>query len=138
MIKRFLINTTKEHSLLQEIAMTSLRVFVGLSFAFAHGLGKIPPGEQLIAGVTRIGLPAPFAFAWAAALAEFLGGILLALGLLTRPAAFFLALTMLVAAFGAHASDPFRAKELALVYFFVAFVFYSRGAGKYSVDNLIR
>lgn len=98
----------------------------------------MPPPEKLIEGVTALGFPFPLAFAWAASLSEFGGGILLALGFLTRPAAMMLAITMLVAAFGAHLSDPLKVKELALIYFSIALVFATRGEGKWAVDSLIR
>src|SRR5215204_5007135 len=89
-----------------------LRIFAGISIAAAHGIGKIPPGEGLITRARELGFPAPVIFAWAAALSEFLGGILLALGLFTRLAAFFIACTMLVAILGVHAADPYQKKEL--------------------------
>lgn len=59
------------------------------------------------------------------------------IGLATRPAALTLMFTMLVAAFGAHASDPFAKKEMALLYFFIFTVFFAQGGGKYSVDSKI-
>lgn len=134
-MKRLLIQGTDEGSALSELAMTALRVFTGLSMAFAHGLKKLPPPQGLIDGVGAMGFPAPELFAWSAALAEFVGGLLLAAGLLTRPAALSVAFTMLVAAFGAHAADPFQKKELALLYLFVSLIFVVRGAGKWSIDR---
>lgn len=138
MIKRILFKTTQENTLLNEATMTALRVVVGLLMAFLHGMGKIPPGEQLIGGVAGLGFPAPELFAWLAGLAELVGGIFLAVGFLTRPAAFMVAFTMLVAAFGRHAADPVNVKELALLYLFVALIFVARGAGRWSVDRFIK
>lgn len=134
---RRVLATTPERSVPAEVAVTLLRVFVGLSLAFAHGFGKLPPSEGFIGGVGDMGFPAPVVFAWAAALSEFVGGILLAVGFLTRPSAAAIAFTMGVAAFVRHAADPFKAKELALVYFCVALVFLVRGGGRYSVDRLL-
>ena len=71
-------------------------------------------------------------------LAEFLGGILLALGLFTRPAAFLIMSTMTVAAFGAHARDPWETKEKALLYLFVAIFFLLAGGGKFAIDRYFR
>lgn len=136
-MKRFLFGTTAEKALPQELTMTLLRVFAGLSMAFGHGLGKLPPSEQLIAGVTAMGFPLPELFAWAASLSEFAGGILLAVGLLTRPSALFVALTMAVAAFLVHAADPFQKKELALMYFVIALIFVARGASSWSLDRYV-
>lgn len=120
-----------------DFAALILRLFAGLTMAFAHGLGKIPPPEMLVQGLGAMGFPAPEFFAWAAALAEFAGGLLLALGLLTRPAAFFMAFTMAVAAFGAHAADPFQKKEMALLYLVISLFFVIYGAGKFSIDRFI-
>src|SRR3989338_2225058 len=92
-----------------------LRVLRGAAMVY-HGYGKVFGGhmEGMIQGVAGMGFHAPVFFAWAAALSEFAGGILLVLGLFTRPAALFILITMGVAAFVAHANDPFTPKELAL------------------------
>lgn len=122
---------------LDDLALVILRLFIGLTMAFSHGLGKMPPSEQLIAGVEGLGFPAPHIFAWLASLAEFVGGLLLAVGLLTRPSAAFVVITMAVAAFGAHGADPFAKKEMALLYLFSSLFFVLHGAGRWSVDNFI-
>lgn len=106
--------------------------------AFAHGLGKLPPSEQLIGGVTAMGFPLPIVFAWAAALSEFLGGLLIAAGLFTRYAAFFLGFTMVVAVFKVHAADPFNVKEMALLYLSGCTLLFFAGAGKLSIDQMMK
>ncbi len=136
-MKRFLFKVTHESTAANELGLTVLRIFAGLSMALAHGLGKLPPSEPFIAGVGDLGLPLPNFMAWLAALTEFFGGILLCVGFLTRPAAFFLICTMVVAAFGKHINDPFKAKELAITYLVIYLVFVIRGAGKFSVDSLV-
>jgi putative oxidoreductase len=119
-------------------ALTLLRVFAGLSLALAHGLGKMPPSEKFIEGVTNLGFPAPMLFAWSAGLAELAGGMLVAVGLATRPAAVFACFTMLVAAFGAHSADPFQKKELALLYATIMLAFVFVGAGRFGLDAFVR
>lgn len=119
-----------------------LRVVVGLSMALAHGLGKIPPSEGFVGFVGSLGLPAPGLMAWMAGISEFVGGLLLVVGLLTRPAAFFVAGTMAVALFGAHWNDlfgdgSFTNAEPALLFFSVAVMFVLTGAGRYSLDALL-
>ncbi len=138
MLKKLLFKTTPESSMLNEVTLTILRVAAGLLMAGLHGMGKIPPGEQMIGGVGALGFPMPVLFAWAAGLAELLGGIFLAIGFLTRPSAFFLAFTMFVAAFGRHIADPWDVKELSVIYLSIYLIFLSRGAGKFSVDNFIK
>lgn len=116
--------------------LLALRVFAGLALALAHGIGKVPPSEGFVQGVTGMGFPVPVVFAWAGALAESLGGLLLALGLFTRPAAFFILINMLVASFVMQAGDSFLERELALLYAFVAFSYMLSGPGRLSLDWL--
>ncbi len=61
--------------------------------------------------------------------------MLIILGFKTRLAAIPTIITMAVAAFVVHGSDPFGRKELALVYFFAFLVIALTGAGRYSVDR---
>ena len=105
--------------------------------AFAHGVGKIPPSEGFTKGIAEMGFPAPHWFAWAAGLSEFGGGILIALGLMTRPAYFFLGVNMFVAEFIRHAAAPFMLKEKALLFLSLAVFFTLVGAGRYSLDRII-
>ncbi|MDA2920705.1 DoxX family protein [Desulfobacterota bacterium AH_259_B03_O07] len=85
-----------------------------------------------------MGFPQPELFAWAAGCAEFFGGILLMIGLFTRPAAFFILITMIVAVFGQQAADPFSDKELASTYGFIALTFTFIGSGRYGLDSLLK
>lgn len=121
-----------------DLGLLIFRLFVGLTMAFSHGLGKMPPPEPLIAGVEAMGFPVAIAFAWAAGLSEFIGALLLASGLFTRIAASFIGFTMGVAAFVAHGADPFAKKEMALLYLAASVMFIFTGAGKYSLDSIVR
>ena len=112
-----------------------MRLFAGLSMALAHGLGKLPPSERFVEGVAKLGFPAPAFFAWAAGLSEFLGGLLLAIGLFTRPAAAMILITMLVAGLHRHAQDPFKDKEKAFLYAAIALACLGLGAGRASLDH---
>lgn len=103
-----------------------------------HGLGKMPPSERFITRVGEMGMPLPEVAAWVASLSEFGGGLLLALGLLTRPAALFIAGTMGVIAMVAHAGDPFGDREKAVLFAAVALLYLLAGPGRYSLDAWIR
>lgn len=138
MLKQILFGGESGLSFAANAGLTVLRIFTGVSLALAHGFGKLPPGEQLVGGVASLGFPAPALFAWAAALAEFLGGVFLALGLFTRISSFFVAFTMLTAAFGVHLNDPYQKKELALFYLVVALCFMLKGASDWSIDAFLR
>lgn len=135
---RSLLFGSGETSTATDVGLLILRLGVGLPLAFAHGTGKIPPSAGFIEGVSGMGFPAPVLFAWAAGLAELLGGLLLALGLATRPAAFFVACTMAVAFFVRHADDTFADAEKALLFLVGALALLAAGAGKYAVDAVFR
>ena len=112
-----------------------LRVLMGAGIAH-HGFGKVFGGHmgQFASGVAKMGLPLPEVFAWAAALSEFLGGLLIVAGFQTRVAACFVFATMSVAAFLHHAADPLSVKELALAYWAMAGALILIGGGPYSLD----
>ena len=118
-----------------DLAMLLLRLVAGLALALAHGINKLPPTERFVAGVVEMGFPAPTFFAWAAGLAEFAGGLLLALGLFTRPAAFFIVCTMAVATFIRQAGDPFAEREAAVLHGAIALFFLLVGPGRLSLDT---
>jgi putative oxidoreductase len=130
--------------------------FSGLILALFHGLGKVQAlaaGEtRFIEGVANLGFPAPALFAWTAALSELAGGLLVFIGLGTRSAAAFAAITMAVAAFARHRGieqwlaqaglvqmTPERREQLgnpepATVLFLVFLTLVFTGAGRFSLD----
>ena len=78
--------------------MAPLRLAVGLVFLMHGGQKLFVFGVAGVAGFFgNLGIPAPMAAAVVVSLVEFLGGIALVLGFLTRWAALLLAINMLVA-----------------------------------------
>jgi putative oxidoreductase len=88
---------------------------------------------------------------WFGGVIEFFGGLLLLLGLFTRPVAFILSGTMAVAYFQFHAwtamsKDGFSGflwplqnrGELAALYCFVFLFFAVAGGGSWSLDHVLR
>ncbi|MEL6443883.1 MAG: DoxX family protein [Bacteroidota bacterium] len=126
-----------DRSLTTGLGLLVLRLFAGLAMAFAHGLGKVPPPEGFVQTTAELGFPVPVFFAWMAGLSELVGGILLALGLCTRPASFFLVVTMAVAAFGAHGGDPFSGQEKALLFGAVYLCTLITGSGRFGIDHFL-
>jgi putative oxidoreductase len=120
-----------------------LRVVVGIGI-MTHGYPKVfgvtaagaPRMERFIQGVAGMGFPYPMYFAWAAALSELVGGLLLVLGLGARAAGFLVASTMAVALYR-HRTDSFGDMEMALLYFAAALFFVLSGPGRYSLDALL-
>jgi putative oxidoreductase len=120
-----------------DLAWALVRVTTGLSLAGFHGWGKVNGGvDKLVATVARLGFPHPEVFAWCASLAEFAGGLLVAVGLFTRPAAAAAAFTMMVALYN-HRADPFAKAELALLYFAVMAAATLLGSGRFGVDAML-
>jgi putative oxidoreductase len=72
-----------------------------------------------------------------AALSEFVGGFLLILGFLFRPAATLIALTMLVASVSTFREHPhnFAQYSRSIEMFCIMFVFIFVGPGKYSLEG---
>ena len=137
-IRELLFGGTGGGSKLADVGLAVLRVVAGVAMAVNHGAAKIRDPGQIISGAERLGFPAPTFFGWMAAISEFFGGILLALGLATRPAAFLVGCTMFTAAFIAHAKDSFPRREPALLFLSIAVLFLLAGAGRYGVDALLR
>lgn len=119
------------------VGLLVLRVFIGGAL-LTHGWGKMFGGlEQFTGFVASLGVPAPHLMAFLAAFAESFGAILLAVGLLTRPAAFLIVCTMAVAVFGAHKGAAFSVQEAAWLYLVPALFFLLKGAGRWSLDRLV-
>jgi putative oxidoreductase len=83
-----------------------------------------------------------FSLIGVAGILEFFGGLLLLIGLFSRPVAFLLSGQMAVAYFMAHAPQGFwpilNRGELAVIYCFVFLYLFVAGGGSWSVDRLRR
>jgi len=112
--------------------LSVLRIMAALLF-MAHGTVKL-------LGFPDSGRPGPelFSLMGLAGTLELVGGILLVLGLFTRPVAFILSGQMAVAYFMAHAPQNFfpikNGGESAILFCFVFLYLAAAGAGSWSVD----
>jgi putative oxidoreductase len=115
-----------------------LRTVLGMVF-IAHGYLKIAGGiGGFSQSVGRLGFPLPYLFAWAAALAEFLGGICVLVGLFTRHAALAIAAVMGVAVTQVHLREGLiGGYEYPLVLLVVAAAVMLTGAGPLSFDRSV-
>jgi putative oxidoreductase len=120
-----------------DAGLAVLRITAGLLLALLHGIGKVSPQEGFVGWIGGMGFPAPLVFAWLATLAETVGALLIALGLLTRPAAAFVVIHFVVVVFVAHSGDPIGDRELAILFGVIALAFALIGPGRYSIDALI-
>ena len=123
-----------------------LRVGAGVIFA-AHGAQKLfgwfgGYGLEGTAGwMESIGLAPGVLMAAMAGGAEFFGGLLLIVGLLVRPAAFMLAITMLVAIGTVHLQNGLfmssNGYEFGLALLAISVALLVSGAGSISADRLL-
>ncbi|HYC62004.1 MAG TPA: DoxX family protein [Thermoanaerobaculia bacterium] len=110
------------------------RILAGIMFA-CHG-------AQKVLGVFG-GMPpeAPKWIVWTAGPIEFVGGILIAIGLFARPVAFLSSGLMAAAYFKGHAFHGFLPKvnggELAVLYCWLFLYIAAHGPGKFALDGLI-
>jgi putative oxidoreductase len=123
----------------REEGLLLLRVGIGLAFIF-HGLPKIMGGperwEQLGGAMGNVGLDfAPVFWGFMAAISETVGGLLLMLGFLFRPANLFMLITMIMAVImHLNQGDPYTVYSNALKSGVVFLSFLFIGPGRYSLD----
>lgn len=83
-------------TVLTPVAALATRVAVGIGF-FNTGFGKTQRLDKIAEWFASMGIPAPVFHAWFVSYLELIGGVLLIIGLLTRPIAAMLLGTMVVA-----------------------------------------
>lgn len=132
MLKKLL--SPGNHSGATNLALLIFRIGTGLMM-LSHGYPKF---QRLMAGEFRFGDPLGIgveASLILTVLAEFVGSILIVLGLATRLAAIPLIITMAVAWGIVHVDDPFGTQEKAALYLVCFLVIAITGAGNYSLDK---
>jgi len=131
----------------KDMAWLLLRLVVGITFVM-HGSQKLfgafnGPGVQGFAGfLGSLGVPAPILFSWIVSLVEFFGGLALILGIFTRLFALLISVDMTVALLLVHVKNGFFAGaggfELVLLLLASALALATHGAGKWSVEDMMK
>jgi putative oxidoreductase len=111
--------------------LSIMRIMVALLFLEA--------GTQKLFDFPAAAEPMPMnALLWVQGTIEVVGGILLAVGLFTRPTAFILSGNMAIAYFMVHAPQSFfpinNQGDTAILFSFVFLYFFFAGGGAWSVD----
>jgi putative oxidoreductase len=123
----------------EQILLNLFRIVVGFLF-WQHGAVKL---FGWFGGFREPGQTAELAsLMGVAGILEFFGGILIAVGLFTRPVAFILAGEMAIAYFKAHfPQGPWQIMNRGEASTFFAFAFLylaARGGGRFSLDGVLR
>lgn len=126
--------------------LSVVRILVGVIF-MAHGAQKLFGlfGGYGLEGTGQwmesIGLAPGYLMALLSGSAEFFGGLALVIGLLARPAALALAVTLVVAIFSVHINNGLfmsnNGYEFALALLAGSVAVLIEGAGRFSLDRLI-
>jgi putative oxidoreductase len=126
---------------LQTVSIDLMRIVSGLMMVVGHGYAKTF-GEKVqpfFGGKDFFGIDVGINMLWIAGFIEFYVGILVILGLFTRPAALLTAILMVMAYLSSHAAwfPTFNGGELATVYFLVFMVLFAYGPGPLSLDAIL-
>ncbi len=117
--------------------LSVLRIMSGL-LILQHGTAKLLK-FPVVSGMANVPLSS---MGGIAGIFELVGGILLVIGLFTRPAAFILSGMTAVAYFMAHAPKAFypilNGGELAVLYCFTFLYLAAAGGGPWSIDAIVR
>ena len=127
-------------ALFTPVAQLVTRVVFGQAFLLT-GLGKLQNLDRIVGSFESLGIPFANVQAPFVATVEFVGGILLVLGLGTRVASLLLCGTMVVAVLTAHlgvfAFDASFADIAPLPFLVAVLWLLAKGAGALSVDHVL-
>lgn len=122
---------------LQPLGALILRLALGLSMT-VHGYQKVVPHGALnhyAHYIVTLGIP--YWLGYVSAFTEFVGGMLLVIGLLTRFAAALVAINMLVALFAVGIHQGFGIYNYIVALAAIAIMLVSYGAGAMALDRKI-
>ncbi|MBC7873735.1 MAG: DoxX family protein [Ferruginibacter sp.] len=122
----------------QNSGLAILRIISGLLMAY-HGLEVFNSTtmDGYIKWDAIKSLPAPVFMVYLGKILELLSGVLLTVGLFTRPAALFMAISMLIICFKVGNGKFYYEDQHPFIFAMLAMVFFFCGPVKWSLDQLI-
>lgn len=124
----------------RDYAALFLRIAIGVVFMY-HGYDKlfVTTPANFAGFLAGFGVPATLTVAWAVAIVEFVGGLLILIGLFTRYVALLLAIEMIFAFFLIHMRNGFLVSnngfEFVLVLFLSCVALLFSGSRSISVEK---
>jgi putative oxidoreductase len=121
-----------------QLGLNLIRIITGLLMVY-HGAEVLDPKKisDYANWLTDLHFPAPSLMAYLGKGAEFIGGILFTVGLLTRLATVALAITMAVITFGMGSGKFLTEDQHPFMFLLMFILFFFTGAGKISFDYLL-
>jgi len=131
--------STKEWKYGKDFNALILRVVLGFSMFYGHGIGKMNKlfGGGEIEFADPLGIGVTFSLVLAV-FSEVVCAWLVVFGLFTRLALVPLIITMAVATFIFNGGQPFGKIELSMIYFFGFIALMFTGPGRFSLDHVIK
>lgn len=126
------------YAVLAPLTVLYMRVLCGIAF-MVHGWPKITNPMGPAGMVEGLGFYPGWLFAPLLAATEFFGGLLLVLGLLTRPAALGTSFVLAVTVYfhWAVQAEGYSGAEKSLLWLGLTLYFLAHGGGRFSVDRAI-
>jgi uncharacterized membrane protein YphA (DoxX/SURF4 family) len=143
-LQNFLFGSSVGNNKLFNAAWLFFRLHIGLSMAIHAGFPKIETGVApawFVDQVQELGFTfiSPSFWATISAYGEFIGGLLIAIGLFTRIAALQLAFQFFVISFIWYSKpEPLTGMYFQQLYFWCYIILVFSGSGLYSIDQLIK
>ncbi len=134
-------NNINQSYQIKDLVLLALRLVLAYGF-FNPALMKIKDINSIVDWFESINIPLPTINAYLATGTEVLGVIFLTLGLFTRWISIPLMITMLVAIVTVHIENGFETSkngfEIPLYYILMLLSLFTFGAGKYSLDQILK
>ena len=126
------------YAALAPLTVLFMRLIAGITF-MVHGWPKILAPMGAVGMVEGLGFYPGWLWAPLLAATEFFGGLLLALGLLTRPAAFATSIVLCVTTYfhWVVQAEGFSGAEKSLLWLAITLYFVAHGGGRLSLDRAI-